>query len=315
MRGVFVVSLDFELHWGICSTLRVKDYHENLNGTREAIDQILETFMKYKIHATWGTVGFLFCRNKKEIEFFSPSSLPEFRNSQYSSYDYFSEVGESEEDDPYHFASHVIEKISKYDYQEIASHTWSHLFFLERGITNSDIDNDIASAIKIGKETGYTLNSIIFPRNQFKEGIRDILKKHGIKYYRGNIDAYLLKARKSGEHNNLIRALRLLDSYINITGYNTFSVNDDDEIINIPGSRFLRPYNPSLSFFEKLRLKRICGEMTHAAQNGLTYHLWWHPHNFGTYTAENIKFLKKILDHFTFLQSKYGMISRSMNEF
>ena len=38
--------------------------------------------------------------------------------------------------------------------------------------------------------------------------------------------------------------------------------------------------------------------MTYAARNNLTYHLWWHPHNFGVHQNENFSFLEEILSHY-----------------
>ena len=83
---------------------------------------------------------------------------------------------------------------------------------------------------------------------------------------------------------------------------------------NISSSRFLRPYSQWLARLEPLRLTRILSDMSYAAQNGLVYHLWWHPHNFGIYQEENLKFLQAILDHFTKLKDTYGMESLNMNE-
>ena len=106
-----------------------------------------------------------------------------------------------------------------------------------------------------------------------------------------------------------------MDSYINISGHNCYS---DDYIkketpVNIPSSRFLRPFSPKLSFLESLRLKRIKASMTFAAKNNLTYHLWWHPHNFGANMEENFKFLEKILQHYKLLNEKYNFQSYTMS--
>ena len=54
--------------------------------------------------------------------------------------------------------------------------------------------------------------------------------------------------------------------------------------------------------------------MTYAAKHGLTYHLWWHPHNFGTNIRENLAFLEKVLVHFHKLSDKYGFRSVSMQQ-
>jgi hypothetical protein len=108
--------------------------------------------------------------------------------------------------------------------------------------------------------------------------------------------------------------LRLIDSYINLTGHHTFSINKSDRILNIPASRFLRPYSKKLNLFEPLRLSRIKNSLTYAAKNNQAYHLWWHPHNFGVNLEQNLQFLEEILKHFKKLSSEYGMRSKNMSE-
>ncbi len=54
--------------------------------------------------------------------------------------------------------------------------------------------------------------------------------------------------------------------------------------------------------------------MAYAAKNGLTYHLWWHPHNFGINVEENFSFLEKILIHYRKLNKEYNFQSVNMNQ-
>ena len=68
--------------------------------------------------------------------------------------------------------------------------------------------------------------------------------------------------------------------------------------VDIPSSRFLRPFSKKAKMFEGLRLHRINSGMTYAAKNNFSYHLWWHPHNFGINKNENFEFLEKILEHY-----------------
>ena len=65
--GVLVISLDFELFWGVRDNRSIEDYKENLLGGRLAIPQILDLFDSYNIHATWATVGFLCFDQKTEL--------------------------------------------------------------------------------------------------------------------------------------------------------------------------------------------------------------------------------------------------------
>jgi hypothetical protein len=54
--------------------------------------------------------------------------------------------------------------------------------------------------------------------------------------------------------------------------------------------------------------------MSHAAQHGLVYHLWWHPENFGADTDENLAFLRKVLRHYRGLAECGRMRSLGMAE-
>src|SRR5262249_30247009 len=83
---------------------------------------------------------------------------------------------------------------------------------------------------------------------------------------------------------------------------------------DVPASRYLRPYAPALRRLEPLRLRRITDDLTRAARSGLTYHLWWHPHDFGAHLHENLRVLRRILVCFDGLRDRYGMESRTMEE-
>ena len=84
--------------------------------------------------------------------------------------------------------------------------------------------------------------------------------------------------------------------------------------VNIRASRFLRPWSRPLRHLEGLRLRRIRRELTGASRRGWIYHLWWHPHNFGSDLAENLSFLESILRHFDALRRSSGMESLTMSE-
>ena len=84
--------------------------------------------------------------------------------------------------------------------------------------------------------------------------------------------------------------------------------------MDVPASRYLRPWAPALRALEPLRLRRITAEMTHAARHGRVFHLWWHPHDFGAHTAENLAVLRRILSCFATLRERWGMESLTMAE-
>ena len=67
-----------------------------------------------------------------------------------------------------HFSPEVILKISKVTGQEIGTHTFSHYYCSEKGQSIDEFDCDIESAVKIAKKFDLDINSLVFPRNQYK---------------------------------------------------------------------------------------------------------------------------------------------------
>ena len=112
------------------------------------------------------------------------------------------------------------------------------------------------------------------------------------------------------------RFCRLLDSYIDLSGPNVLYPKSeaDAPLVNVASSRFLRPFNKRLAPLDGLRMQRIETAMQEAAVTGGTFHLWWHPENFGEDLSENIGILSKVLDWFQRLRDEYGMQSRAMCE-
>lgn len=315
-NGYFVISLDFELMWGVRDVLSFEEYGENILGVQKVIPGLLNLFQQYNISATFATVGFLFFEDKAEMLAGLPKEKPQYVQPHLSPYTEYldNKVGENYHEDPIHFAPHLIKLIQQTPGQEIATHTFSHYYCLEPGQTAAEFSADLQAAINIAQKRGVEIHSIVFPRNQFNDEYIDVCKKKGILAYRNNEESWMYEARNAKDENMFRRAFRLLDAYINISGYHCYPVipNSQNEPINIPSSRFLRPYSRQLSMFENLRLKRIKNAMTHAAKNNLMYHLWWHPHNFGINQDKNFAFLEEILIHFNNLQKQYNFTSTHM---
>ena len=313
--GSFVISLDLELMWGVLDVKTVKEYGDSIIGGRESLPKTLKLFEEFNISATFSTVGFLFSESKKELFSFIPVNKPTYNNMDYSPYPKISSIGKNELDDPYFYGMSLIDLLGGRNH-EISTHTFCHYYCLEDGQNINQFDQDIDSAKKIAAKKGFNINTIIFPRNQFNLDYIEVLKKHKIIAYRGNANYWFYKSSKYDQENLLKRFFRFLDSYVNISGHNTYTNKEmrGDEIINIPSSSFLRPFNNKLKYFEKIRFNRIKNSMTEAAINNKTYHLWWHPHNFGMNQTENLYFLKKILMHYQSLNKKYNFQSKTMTK-
>lgn len=319
--GYFVISIDFELFWGMFDKATIDTYGNRITGERTAIPRMLDVFRTYGIHATWATVGILMAHDKKELlSLLPPEHLrPLYSDVRMSAYHYMNTatIGDSEANDIYHFGSDLVQKIIHTPYQEIANHTFSHFYSIdgkhnEPGIFEADLD----AHAKIASTYEVHTTSIVFPRNQTSEQSLRVCAKKGLRSYRGTESHVLYEPREDAEQSLFIRGLRLIDHYVNISGHHTYPLptSQAGTLINIPSSRFFRPWSRTLRFLEVLKVRRIKNAMSHAAKHGEVFHLWWHPHNFGIDQVENFTNLKKVIDHFLVLKKEYGMESCTMNE-
>ncbi|MEP6888986.1 MAG: polysaccharide deacetylase family protein [Nitrospirales bacterium] len=315
-NGALVISLDFELYWGVRDVRRIENYRETILGERLVVPALLKLFHEYHIHATWATVGFMFCETREDLIRESPGKKPRYTNQILSPYPHLNHIGRDEQEDPFHYAPSLIKLIASSAHQEVASHTFSHYYCLEKGQDIETFSDDLLAAKKVASRYKINMESLVFPRNQFNGEYLSVCKELGFKAYRGNECSWIYRA-KSREHESLFRrAVRLLDAYMNISGHNCYSLEEVpcEVPVNIPSSRFLRPFSKRLRLLEPLRMRRILADLTYAAKHGLIYHLWWHPHNFGDNTEDNLAFLKTILDHYLSLKQTYAMESLNMGE-
>jgi len=314
--GTFIISLDFELLWGI------RDFAdgrmaESVLPTRQVVPGLLNLFRQYEIHATWATVGFLFFESRAELIKSVPHRKPAYVDRALSPYEDLSvELGENEQTDPLHFAPLLIRQILDTPNQELGTHTFSHYYCLEAGQTPEDFEHDLMSAFAAAAMYQHELKSIVFPRNQYSDGYLEVCAQRGIIAYRGNESIWFRQSQNRETHRQWHRRLmRLADAYINISGSNSYPIPVGTGLpINLPASRYLRTYSRRLRILEPLRLRRILSAMTEAAQKGEIFHLWWHPEDFSTNMEKNFKILESILLHYQKLNRSVGMQSRTMGE-
>ncbi len=315
-KGTLVISLDFELHWGVRDKRKIEDCRENLLGARIVIPRLLDLFAQYDIHATWAVVGFLFFRNRIELMQGLPAKTPQYTNRKLSPYNDLDTIGIDEQEDPVHYASSLIRAIASSPNQEIGTHSFSHYYCLEPGQNSETFEYDLSAAIEAAKPYDLHIESMVFPRNQVNTDYMTVCRVNGIKAFRGKPYSWTYSAKNQEEESSWAKLLRLVDAYVNLSGHNCYSPAEIAKRFpyNIAGSRFLRPYSRRFKVFEPLRLRRIMSDLSYAARNALMYHLFWHPHNFGRDFEENLVFLGRVLEHFRILRHRYGMESLNMRD-
>ena len=305
--GALVVSLDFELHWGVLERAADGPYRANLEGVPESVRGTLALFREFGIAATWATVGFLFARSRGERERFSPAVRP--RYSVPLPDPYRVPTGEGEADDPLHYAPTLVAEIGATPGQELATHTFSHLYCLEPAENLREaFRHDLRAAQAIMRETaGVQARSIVFPRNQHNPAFDDLLAGEGITCFRGCTRAFGWAPRARAGHTLAMRAARAVDAYAGGAHSVRWSeVRQPSGLCNLPARLLLRPGSAGL------KARRIVRALRHAARAGEILHLWWHPHNFGAHPARELATLRTLLESFARLREGEGMESLSM---
>lgn len=311
-RPTFVISLDFELFWGVIRSRSIEDYQNNVYGVEDAIPAIIDVFNEYQVSATWAVVGSILCDNFNEWN--------ELINEFYFDYSIFkdNEIKKIIKNNPrLFFNKKLVQLIKNSSSQELASHTFAHYEVENIESDKSNFRKDMLLNNMVMNENSIIPNSIVFPRNIIDKTLISTLPELGIKTFRGNQNNFLYKDGDRVPFGLFGKGLRYLDSSFNLSGSNSSFASEIDGVINIPSTYFLRPISGSnaRNFLNYQRLRRIKNYMTQTAKSNGTFHMWWHPHNFGNDLKENIYFLNQILDHFIDLKSKYKMVSATMDDF
>jgi peptidoglycan/xylan/chitin deacetylase (PgdA/CDA1 family) len=320
MAGIFTISLDFELHWGVFDKRDRQAREACYRNTLRIIPQMLELFAQYDVHVTWATVGSLFAANQQEWEALSPAIEPDYEVERYSAYKWVRQYGMPSEYQWAHFAPEEVAMILKYPGQELATHTFSHYYCLEQQKEHRAFDADLKAANKAARKFNATMRSLVFPRNQFNPDYLKICYNNGIQTVRSNPASWYWTPVANGATSFFRKLFRTADAYIQVGSERTSYALDTIKVtagepLQLPASRFMRPWRAKYKFANKLRLRRLCQELRSAAIHNEVYHLWWHPENFGDYPEQNLKSLKVLLQQYKKCKEKYGMTSWNMGEY
>lgn len=312
-RPFLVISLDFELMWGVRDKRTIADYGARILGVRLAIPAMLGRFGRYGVRATWATVGALTARHRGELLALTEILEPAATSNRAAAL--LAGVGIDENRDPYHFGRSLVDRILDAPGMEIGSHTFGHFCCLQDDATDEAFAADCRAAHAAFSSLGVLPRALVFPRNEYADRHLSIARQQGLTAFRGNPTRSMYRSQAQGDETAFKRLSRLADSYVPVAGQLECRPHATRQgIIDVPASRFLRPVSRRLVALERLRLARITSEMTAAARAGSGYHLWWHPHNFGADLDRNLAALDVVLSCFDRLRDRHGMRSLSMSE-
>lgn len=283
--GLVVMSFDFEMRWGVHDIygLNIEGYRTNLENTRFAVASMLKLLAERDLRATWATVGALGMKDWGEYFSFAPSP-PKYINKALSVRKEYADI---DPDGKFHFAPDLITQILGTKGQELGSHSFSHLYFQEPGITEDDFISDMRAVEKIFKERFCVVPvSLVYPRNQ--SAFTESLDKTSIKIWRGQEPAWFYKCTTKSDNTVFPRFFRFIDG-VNPWGSRVSQIAPK----TVNASLFVRCNLPEQ--FWRLHLRRIENELSNLKPNHI-FHLWWHPHNVGFDLKTGVARITQVFD-------------------
>lgn len=319
--GKLVISLDLELYWGRRRYHGKHKGRDELLSARRAVPTLLELFADYRVRATWPVVGFLFCQSRHELLDSLPGRLPAYRDAHTSPYAHLARVGETELQDPVHFAPSLVEAIARRPGQEVACHTFSNFHCHPEQRQLPQFEADLRAAIEVARRRGLILRSLAFPDNQTHPEYLDICQKLGISAYRGRPPCWPYHAADHQKPGGIARRLRnwvrTADTVVPLTG--TARVADDIPTgrcpVNVPATRRFRPYaGRQRDWLARMQRRRMFAELDWAARNGGIFHLWAPVRDFGRGLSKLLEELRFLLERFDGWRRLGEMESLTMHE-
>jgi len=308
----FVISLDFEMFWGVEDTRSIAGYGRNVLGEWQAIPEMLARFRVHGVNATWATVGAIMCRDYREWRTRRRTSTQSAVTSGTCA---DAEDALVRQYPKLFFARPLVERILETDGQELATHTYSHFYCKHKDSTPEGFVDDLARAGSLAAEMGTGFRSIVFPRNQISPEFLAVLPAAGIRVYRGNAQHWLYRDGDAVPGGTAGRIMRFADAFVPLSGSCCRREHCNGALVNVPASAFLYAWSALAAPLIALRLHRIKQGMTEAARTGALFHLWWHPHNFGVNLGANLAMLEEVLLHYRKLADTLGMESQCMGDF
>ncbi|HEX8091229.1 MAG TPA: hypothetical protein VF762_20405 [Blastocatellia bacterium] len=293
-RGVFTVSLDFELIWGTLDLFGPERFRAACEIERAVIiDRLLSLFVEYDVPATWCILGHLFLghctagRGIKHPEIVRPSHA-------WCKNDWFEhDVGGQEDGSSVFLGRSLVEKIQSCPVpQEIGCHSFSHVIFGDAGCSVETAETELAACVEAAASLGIQMRSFAFPRNEV--GHLALLRKYDFTCYRGPEPHWYERAGLPVLFKRLAALAAVL---VSAEPPVMLPEKTAEGLWNIPGSMIyfpahgLRRHIPS-----SLRVRRAIKGLDAAARRRRVFHLWFHPTNMADSTDAMFDGLRRILD-------------------
>lgn len=283
-RGVLSISFDLELAWGTRRSSK-PDPGNAPQVSRDAVHGVLDILKRYEISATWATVGQLM-RPFEDLKIGAfPAGIPAPRPDWFEG-DWQSGIPAPEDPESRnYFAPDIIEAlVTCSTYQELASHTFSHVVIGDRSCTPEIAESELRLVQELARSWGRTIHTLVFPRNQI--GHLATVQQTGHHCYRGyNNEWYFRgplhpKYSTQGVRKQIVRILKLIDEALAITPLVQQAVQRDG-LWELPHSMFFPGRSGVARFLPaSCYVRKATKGLNRAMATGGIFSLYSHEHNF-----------------------------------
>ena len=275
-RGVFTLSLDFELIWGTLDLFGPQAFRRVCEIERQlVIDRLLSLLEEMELSATWCILGHLFldsCRREGGV---AHAEIHRPRHAWVQGDWFAQDPCRDERSDPSFYGRSLVEKIRACRApQEIGSHSFSHVIFGDSGCSPETAESELKACVRVAKDMGIAPTSFAFPRNRV--GHLDLLPRHGFRCYRGPGRWY----ERSATPGALERLAHLADVLGAVRPPVVLPEHAGQGLWNIPGSMIYFPMHGLRRHIPvSLRVRRARRGLAAAVEHRKVFHLWFHPTN------------------------------------
>lgn len=286
-RGIFTLSLDFELAWGSRDLVDNHVLIAQAKVTREAVfEPLLAMLTRHGMVATWATVGHLFLAE-------GDGRLAGWVGPNHAwKPDWLAGVpAGTEETQPAFYGRRLVTALRDAG-QEIGSHSFTHPVFGDPGCSAATADAELSLAVAEAQKLGVSLRSFVFPRNV--QGHFPSLVKHGFTCWRGPEPVWYRHGRVPGP---LSRLAHLGDTVIAGTPPAVLPHRDQHGLVCIPASASILPVDgPRRHIPVSRRTSRCLRGLSRAVATRRVCHLWFHPINFAGDPKGLLGLMQDVLD-------------------
>jgi peptidoglycan/xylan/chitin deacetylase (PgdA/CDA1 family) len=301
-RGVFTISLDFELMWGSFDSPKLRRFvsHFGRGGsdgfaeTRAIVERLLALFSRYDVRVTWATVGHLFLESCEARAGVKHPEMPRPRHSWFGRDWYEFDPCKSQREEPLWYGRDMVLKILAAEPRhDVGSHSFSHVIFGDAGCTREVAEAEVRRCVELAGEFGLKLESFVFPRN--RHGYLDVLREHGFSVTRGESPFWFAKFRS----RTLRRAGHVLDDLLAFTPDCGLPSWSPSGLWVAPVSMFLQSMDGARRLIPAgSRVRKALKGIERAVRERTLFHLSFHPtENLCFRTDEMFRALEEIVAH------------------